>query len=75
MECYLIMLKNTLFVVASAIAIVGSASLPAAAFGSGNLADGANNPTEVPEPSTILGTMVVGGIGLLSSKKSNQEQK
>lgn len=74
MEFYLAMLKNTLFAAAATITIVASSSLPAAA--SGGL-PGAS--VSVPEPSTILGTLVVSGIGLLTTKKkgaeSNEEQK
>ena len=72
------MLKNTLSVAAATIAVIASASLPAAAT-FGNLGNQANSPARVPEPSTILGTLVVGGIGLISTKKkdaqSNEEQK
>ncbi len=72
------MLKNTLSVAAATIAVIASASLPAAAS-IGSLTGTANTPARVPEPSTILGTLVVGGIGLISTKKkaaqSNEEQK
>lgn len=70
------MLKNTLFVAAAAIAVVASFSAPASATGG---LPGTTTPVSVPEPSTLLGTLVVGGIGLMSTKKkgaqSNQEQK
>nr|WP_293098002.1 PEP-CTERM sorting domain-containing protein [Okeania sp. SIO2F4] len=73
------MLKNTLSVAAATIAVIASASLPAAATGLGDILGQANTPARVPEPSTILGTLVVGGIGLISTKKkdaqSNEEQK
>jgi len=72
------MLKNTLLAAATLLTVIGSASLPANAFGIGDLAENANPPQEVPEPSTILGTLVVSGIGLMISKKkdmhSNEEQ-
>ena len=66
------MLKNTLFVVASAIAIVGSASLPAAASECQGTVNAFGEcippePVELPEPSTILGSMVVAG-ALLGKK-------
>ncbi|MEB3343476.1 PEP-CTERM sorting domain-containing protein [Okeania sp.] len=67
------MFKNTLSLAAATIAVVASTSLPAAAVG------GLPAPVSVPEPTTILGTLVVGGIGLLTTKKnaavSNKEQK
>ncbi|MEM1172948.1 MAG: PEP-CTERM sorting domain-containing protein [Cyanobacteria bacterium P01_H01_bin.35] len=74
------MLKNTLSTAAATIAIVASASLPAAATSDlTDLIGSAEPPARVPEPSTILGTLAVGGIGLLTAKKkgaqSNEEQK
>ncbi len=75
------MLKNILSVAAATIAIVASASLPAAAFLDleGTIGSADTPKARVPEPSTILGTLVVGGIGLISTKKksaeSNEDQK
>lgn len=72
------MLKNTLFAAATTLTVIGS-SLPAFAFGSVDLGEAANPPQEIPEPSMILGSLVVGGLGLMASKKkgvkSNEEQK
>jgi len=74
------MLKNTLSVAAATVATIASLSLPAAATGGSILAQiNDPEPTRVPEPSTILGSLVVGGIGLIGTKKkgsqSNEEQK
>ncbi len=74
------MLKNTLSVAAATIAVIASVSLPAAAvIDLDEVINSADTPARVPEPSTILGTLVVGGIGLISTKKkaaqSNEEQK
>ena len=74
MEFYQVMLKNTLSIAAATIAVVASTSLPAAAVG------GLPGQTQsVPEPATILGTLAVGSMGLLATKKktavSNEEQK
>ncbi len=73
------MLKNTLFVVASTIAVVTSFSLPAAAVE----CEPGEEPNEfgicqpvprrVPEPSTILGSLVV--VGALIGKKGLDNKK
>ncbi|MDY7008586.1 MAG: PEP-CTERM sorting domain-containing protein [Cyanobacteriota bacterium] len=73
------MLKNTLLTVAATIAVVASSSLPAAAVncppGQVPDADGfgcVDAPIKVPEPTSILGILAVGG---LIGKKAFDAQK
>ncbi|MGF1535402.1 MAG: PEP-CTERM sorting domain-containing protein [Elainellaceae cyanobacterium] len=62
------MLKKITFVTGLAIAIAAAASLPASAAGGGrNFSD----PEEVPEPLTIVGSLLVGG-GLLTKKLTSK---
>ncbi|NEP80102.1 MAG: PEP-CTERM sorting domain-containing protein [Okeania sp. SIO3B3] len=79
MELYLAMLKKTLFAAAATITVVVSSSLPAAAVncpdGQVPNADGfgcVDAPIEVPEPTSILGILAVGG---LIGKKAFDAQK
>ncbi len=69
MEFYQIMLKNTLFVVASTIAVVTSASLPASATPTciAGLPGCGPEPVRVPEPTTVLGLLSVGA-GMAAKK-------
>ncbi len=65
------MLKKALVVTSAAIALSAAASLPASATGLGGVANQANTPVTTPEPSFILGSLVVGGIGLFGAKKNS----
>ena len=58
------MLKNTLLAAGAAIAIIGSASLPASATGG---LPQSSDPQPVPEPMTVLGSLAVGG-GFVAKK-------
>ncbi|NEQ39975.1 MAG: PEP-CTERM sorting domain-containing protein [Okeania sp. SIO3I5] len=68
------MLKKTLFVVASTIAVTAATSLPAAAnlkcppnIPSGVIPGCSSAPVKVPEPTTVLGLLCVGG-GMVAKK-------
>lgn len=74
MEFSQIMLKNTLSVAAATIAVIASVSLPAAAVPTCSPAAAAASlctpdpePEKVPEPTTILGLLSVGGV--MAAKK------
>ncbi|NEO53299.1 MAG: PEP-CTERM sorting domain-containing protein [Okeania sp. SIO3B5] len=75
------MLKNTLFAAAATITVVASSSLPAFAVGcpDGQIPDPndpfggcIDAPVELPEPSSILGIVALGGF---LGKKALDSQK
>lgn len=63
------MLKNTLFVAAATISVIASSSLPASAVDDcpagqvpGDFGGCVDGPVSIPEPSSILGILAVGGL-------------
>ena len=65
------MLKNTLLAAGAAIAVIASVSLPAAA--TGGLPMSSPDPQGVPEPTTVLGSLAIGG-GLIAKKIAGSKQ-
>ena len=68
------MLKNTLFAAGAAIALIASSSLPASAVGGGRDFSNHNNPEPVPEPVTVLGSILVGG-SFLAKKLTDKKHE
>lgn len=65
------MIKHSLFAAGMAIAVITAVALPASA--TGGLPSPSPDPEEVPEPLTIIGSLVVGG-GIIAKKFAGSKQ-